>query len=411
MRNLLLATTALSLAASAALAESPTISVGGKITTQVGISEQKSSFTSGPTVRLQDGRDSHIRTDSRVDLKVSGKAENGLGYGGVTSIIGNASGQDDDGNNSTAGEKTYVFVESGLGKVEAGSNNGASQTMKVGAQSFAKGSGGIAGDFYKFVNLGAVSSGAGLQRDKFIVTPDLPSVATPGSRNLNASAAGISPADQPVTEYANKITYYSPRIMGVQAGVSYVPNTGERANANGFAGKYTGGTAPAYYQNVFTGGLNYQAEISGINFRGSAVTEQAGKTQRANSGDSNGYTEMNSYEVGGVASVSGISVGGSYATIPDFGGLTAKSEEGNFWTAGAGYEFGPFAASITYLQSEAKDSAHKNKFENISVGADYKLAPGLVPYVEVSFFDADSDLQDTTTNSGNVLLVGTQLTF
>jgi len=410
MNKIFLATTALSLVASAAFAEGPAVTVGGNIKTQVGVSDQESAFTSGSTVRSQDSRDSHIRTDSRVDVKVSGKSDNGLGFGGVATIIGNSSGQDDDGNQSVAGEKTYVFVESGIGKVEAGSNSGASQAMKVGAQSFARGSGGIAGDFYKFVNLGAVNTNTGLQRQKFIVTPDLPSVATPGARNRVYSAAGADAADQFVTEYANKITYYSPRIAGVQAGVTYIPNTGEQGNANGFAGKYSGVGAPAYYQNVFTGGLNYSGELSGVGIKASAVTEQAGKTQRASAGDSNSYKEMQAYDFGASATFSGVTVGGSYALIPEFGGLSVNSEEGQFWTAGAGYEFGPFAASVSYLQSEAQNSALKNKFQNVSVGADYKLAPGLVPYVEVNFFDADSEA-NTTANAGNVVLFGTQLTF
>lgn len=411
MRKLLLATTAFSALAGTAFAEGPTVSVGGKVVTQYGIVDQGSALTSATNARASDSSDQHMRTDSRVDLKVSGKAENGLGYGGVTSIIGNASGKDDDGNESTAGEKTYVFVESGLGKVEAGSNAGASQTLKVGAQSFARGSGGVAGDFYKFVNLGAVDVGGTLANSKYIVTPDLPSVALPGARNRVATSAGASATDNTVTEYANKVTYYSPRVLGVQAGVSYIPNTGEKGNANGFAGKVSGASAPQSYRETFTGGVNYQGEFSGVGVKASAVAERSGKTQSVNAADPLSYDEMSAYEGGLVATYSGVSVGGSYAVVPNYGSDKTQKSEGNFWTLGAGYEFGPFAASVSYLESEAKDPSVKNQFNNVSVGADYKLAPGLVPYVEVSFFEASDNLSDTKENDGNVVILGTQLTF
>ena len=51
----------------------------------------------------------------------------------------------------------------------------------------------------------------------------------------------------------------------------------------------------------------------------------------------------------------------------------------------------------------------------MSIGADYKLAPGLVPYVEVSFFEADDNVTDVAgaseDNEGTVFIVGTALNF
>jgi len=55
---------------------------------------------------------------------------------------------------------------------------------------------------------------------------------------------------------------------------------------------------------------------------------------------------------------------------------------GSFWTAGAAYVQGPIGASITYMNSQL----NRNKFNLVSLGMDYKLAPGLLPYFEVSYF-------------------------
>ena len=85
---------------------------------------------------------------------------------------------------------------------------------------------------------------------------------------------------------------------------------------------------------------------------------------------------------------------------------------------GGAYEFGPFAASVTYYDSTVEHgkiaTTPDAEFRNVSVGADYKLAPGLMPYVEVSFFETDNGVADTATtvdNNGSVFIVGTQLTF
>ena len=65
-----------------------------------------------------------------------------------------------------------------------------------------------------------------------------------------------------------------------------------------------------------------------------------------------------------------------------------------------------------HMVSALVTSAHlgANDFTNFVVGADYKLAAGLTPYIEASFFDYDQG-GTPTDNNGTVVLVGTQLNF
>jgi len=51
-----------------------------------------------------------------------------------------------------------------------------------------------------------------------------------------------------------------------------------------------------------------------------------------------------------------------------------------------------------------------NKFTNISFGLEYKLAPGFMPYAEFSHFNF-KDSSAVRSNSGNVILLGSRLTF
>ena len=55
------------------------------------------------------------------------------------------------------------------------------------------------------------------------------------------------------------------------------------------------------------------------------------------------------------------------------------------------------------------DNAY-NKFEVLSIGTEYTVAPGLMPYAEISFFKTKYNTSPAN-NRGSVLLVGTKLTF
>lgn len=78
----------------------------------------------------------------------------------------------------------------------------------------------------------------------------------------------------------------------------------------------------------------------------------------------------------------------------------------DFWTLGGAYEWNDAGVSVTYLNSERG----ANDYESLVIGADYILAPGLVPYAEVSFFEADEGAS-VIDNDGTVLILGTLLSF
>ncbi len=114
-------------------------------------------------------------------------------------------------------------------------------------------------------------------------------------------------------------------------------------------------------------------------------------------------------------SYAGFTAGGSYGDVPQLGQASANDTSASYWTAGVGYEFGPFGTSVTYMESTVEHqggaTVADKEFSNLSIGADYKLAPGLVPYVEVSFFDTDDNVAASVDNSGTVFIVGTELNF
>lgn len=405
MKKTLLTTTALGLfAAGSAFAAGPTVTVGGYADFQVGNGDQASLFQSQNNNGTIYSRDLHTRTDTEVHISVDGKADNGLGYGAYLELEADVNQDDSTGANDNK-ERGYIYVESGFGRVELGNGADAGSSLKVGAESLARATGGIAGDFYKYVDL---SDDSAATNDLYYILPGLPTeVGLPGEANKGTTTQDTHYA----RATANKITYFTPRIQGVQAGVSYTPDQAERGTADGFSGENNDGGV----QDVWNLGLNYEGQFGDVGVKAAATGEFG-------SAEDNGNTpttrdDLKAYSIGGNLSYIGFTVGGSYGAADEYLQVATNSRELDYWTLGGAYEFGPFATSITYFSSEVKNGTAANldnEFTNLSIGADYQLAPGLVPYVEVSFFDTDDNVADTSTttdNDGTVIIVGTELTF
>ena len=357
------------------------VSVGGFIDFQAGFADQDGSAgaITAANPNNANSRDVKFQNDTEIHVKVEGHADNGLVYGAVIEL--NADISRDGDNDGANADKTYIYLESMAGRVELGGNSGAEQTLKVDAGTIARGTGGIAGDWYDFVNTGTQYFNPITGRAN---NPTVKLYNLHGDLPL-ADAKGIS-------EDATKITYYTPRFAGFQLGVSYTPDSGNAGTAAGFTSDNNAGQ----FEDIFHVGGNYEG-----NFQGVGV--QAGVTGTFGQSEANGYEDLAAWNAGAAVSFRGFSVAGSYGDWNDSGKLSsAQFGDDDYWTAGAAYETGPFGVSVTYLDSSFAD----NDLTNLVVGADYQLAPGLVPYVEVSFFDLDPALAGAPGNDGSVVLVG-----
>ena len=357
MKKFLIGTTALigaAMIAGAAQAEDPKVMVGGVIDFQAGFADQD----------LDDNQaDFGFRNDTEISFSVHGKADNGLGYGAVIDLEADVT--EDDNDEGLNASNTYVFLDGSFGRFELGSTAGSAETLSVEADNIARGTGGIDGDWVYFAN----ATGAGF-------------VSTPG---LYAEHGSVQEFGNESTFNANKINYYSPRFSGFQLGVSYTPDLENRGQLvdrleNGFG-------------DVFEGGINYEGQWDQVGFA-AAVTGITGDNE-------NGGDDLEGWNAGLATNLYGVNLAGSYGDWGDTLGLDA-----DYYTLGAGYDFGPFGASVTWLDSEAGT----NEFNNLVIGADYSLAPGLTPYIEYSAFDADGGA-GAASNDGSVVILGTELAF
>lgn len=366
MKKLLLGTTALIGAvsfASVAAADAPRVTVGGFIDFQAAhVGED-----------LDSARRSYgFRNDTEIHFNVDGKTDSGLGYGAVVEL--EADTTDDTTGSGTNADRTYIYLDGGWGRFELGSNSDAATALKVDASSIARATGGIDGDWFRFATPVAGS---------WIVRPDLPvshgGTVTPGA-----------------TENASKITYYSPSFSGFQVGLSYAPDSAERGQTATFTD--TDGS----YEDVFSGGVTYAHQFDQVNL-GLSATFESGDSEVAGE-------DLEAWALGASLGFGGFSVAASWADVNE--SLSGASDlEGDFWTLGAAYDFGSFGLSATYLDSTQEvTTTTDNDFTNFSIGADYAMAPGMTPYLEVSFFEYDAP-GAVLDNDGTVFIVGTQLAF
>lgn len=371
--------------ASNAKAEGIDITIGGFADFQVGIID---TDFQGST------NDVYFRNDTEIHLGLIGESDS-LTYGAVIELEADVSSETD--NQGVNADKTYIFVESDFGRVELGNVDGAENRLKINGSVIARGTGGTDGDFGHFVTTNTDDFnnetgvfGADGQLDTlangfygglFFTTPNLLAQAIEGN-----------------TEDSSKLSYYTPRFGGVQLGVSYAPNSGS-------AGQSIFGTN--IYEDIISAGINYALDIDGIGVEASVTGEFADAV-------ATGVDDLETYAIGLGVNFEGFQIAGSYGDLGNLDAITspgvAANVEGEYYDAAIAFETGPFGVSVGYLASELGT----NEFTNISVGADYELAPGLVPYVEVNFFEAEDGTgagNTITDNEGTVVLVGTQLVF
>lgn len=453
----------------------PIVSVGGFVNTTAQTGSEDKAFSKN---RLPDaqvdtatgitnnstGSQNHysnnvnFANDSEIHIKVGGINEFGLKYGAVVELEADVS-NDGRGEGFNA-DKTYVFTESGFGKFEFGNNVASNQKMKVGPATFARAAGGINGKYLEYINLpmladstqsdvskigdcegfrvsGSTIAPAGSNCDqiklpRFILVPQSPISHGGYAKGFynRASDNSYSNTDQigfnegadgsfGSKEDATKISYYTPRISGLQAGVSFTPDTGNSGSSASITGDDTGDV-----KNAISWGVNYSDNFGNLGVALSATGEK-GKYEQIKSSSVNSViqrNDLNSYDFGIMASYFGFTVGASYgswgsslmpktgiyscqydqnigiadqdcntATTP--GAIVAGQTEtvkkfsgAKYWTAGAAYQIGPLALSVTHLNSEFQ----KNRYSATSAGIDYKMAKGLMPYLEITRFSMNS---------------------
>ncbi|QED22875.1 porin family protein [Candidatus Deianiraea vastatrix] len=310
------------------------------------------------------------RTHSRIDLSGGVNLANGTKIG-ATVVMNSLITQSDDDKGSYANQN-FVFLETDYGRTELGVSPSASSRMRVDAVSIARATGGIGGDWWRFVgmptfNTSGLTTAAANELSAgympmFIFAPMLPNEAgfTTGASSSMFIYQGQNQTNPQMTNgkydvmYYNRqqprygyglqngINYFTPRYNGIQFGLSFAPDTGNAGgvaqsnssflrngagNQVGIGGRTT--SASGDVRNYISMGLNYKEQFDNLGVAIGA-TYETGKAEDIynpygiNGGCGgfggscvngyNGRRNLSAWSIGSKLLYGGFSLAGSYGS-------------------------------------------------------------------------------------------------
>jgi hypothetical protein len=388
--------------ASSAIAEGLTTKLEGMFHFQSGFRKQ-AKIPAGADKNVSANRkNAALDTNSYIAAEASNSTDT-MKYGAriVLRPTSNASG-------STSYQGSHIFTECDYGKWELGSDFDAGTKMRITGYDIARGT----GDNWT----------------KYIWNAEGVAMAPVPGYYLN-DFKDIS------VESSKKITYFTPEWNSVQLGVSYIPDTSNVGNG-GISHSYNDirfvedvNTSYNYYEKLvakdaFGAGVTFAHKLGDDVDLKIAATGETGaaaskgkKTSRTNPANVTEYkvANMQTYNIGAILNYSSFSYGASYGEAKGFTSreLDASKRRSRFYSAAAAYNQGPVGLSLSYVLGDHR----KNKMDAFTIGTDYKLAPGLVPYAEVTCFKGKGQKLPIYNNNtiskfkGTVVLLGAKLKF
>lgn len=372
MKKLLFVTTSLVgatfLTASGAWA-APEVRLGGYMNFQSGwASQDRDGFSSSPGVpAVANERGFGMITDTEVHIRASDKLDNGLKWAMKIELEADA---DADGDNS---DEVVLALSGSWGKIQLGNEDGAADQMWLSAND-ATGAA-TNNDWRRWSLWREASSGASTA--SFFLT---------GKTHRDSSDA-------------TKISYFTPKVAGLQFGASYSASRDDNGRSRSPDGTNNEG-------NFMEFGLTYSTEIDDVGLDLSATHSRADN-------EDGSVEDTSAWGLGAMVTFGAFRVSGNYATDGDSRrALGQDNDTSDSWSVGVGYVTGPWQFGTTYQQMRVGNGSAggENKLDVINLGADYNLGAGLDVYSQYAYLDRE-DVNSALDNKAHVLIVGTRVRF
>ncbi|MBS0236057.1 MAG: porin [Proteobacteria bacterium] len=379
--------------AGSAFANAPTVTLSGVVDNKYGYVDQKSGFryATPDNTSTSKLRNHALVSETKVKVRVDGKMDRGLGYGAMVLLNADTSA-DKDGDSDNA-RQTMAYVEGMFGRVEAGSYTGASYALQTNAMQIARGNG-CGGETRYWINQLA-GSGNSIRED-FLLVP-----------TLYTNNAGLISSKQ---VNAAKLTYYTPKVGGLEAGITYIDDLESYGTINqASSALQKDGASLGAMRNIIEGGLRYSAKMDKVTLKASLL----GQHGLAKHYGPNGNRALRAWEAGASVGYMNITIAGAYGSLEKSGQTKITPDRtSQYWNAGAAVENGPFGLSVVYTETKRgiNNQAHANRMRNVTAGADYVVAKGMKVYGNTSYFRFH-DKGGNTNNKGMTYILGSELAF
>ena len=452
-----LISTILSIAAfNAVAAEAPVVSLHGRMDTQYTTVREKKFKNSNPSnpERGANLNNSAIVNDAKLDINIDGKIDNNRTYGGFIRLHADTSAATND--ETSIGDKTMVYYQDNrIGRIEAGNMPGAAAMFEMDVSNFNHGAWGVDGFGSKHIQDRTVQTsqrfnrniGATGQSLYSLTASDKKLFAVKETRGLEFITYANLPSNYSGNHYSDapKINLFTKPVTGLTIGLAIIPDMDSTGTIKGQSTTNGGPTFdsarasnPATFKEIYSAGVMYDKKFNKDWSLKTALTGETGRAKTA------GIRDLRAYEAGFMAGYQDYKFGMTYGSWTK--SLTLKQKNPNtkqgsgYWSAGFSQDINKFGYAVTYLNSRKaggiesllgktkqiltsagagavansmsndffSDYAY-NKFQNVAVDVDYKLAPGFLPYATVSAYQFKE--AGGTKSNGRVAIIGTRLMF
>ena len=357
MKNLLLGTAAIAglVLASAPAAAQMELTIGGHSKNYIGWQDQDEA--PGASVKSFD-----MQRETELHFNGESTLNNGLTFGFQIEA------EVDAGDDSNTIEESYIYLASSLGRLNLGSEDGAAYLLQVSAPSADSNIDGIR----QYINPVNAEAAFGL------APGTLAAATTPGGtfgRPAGATNLDGLDYDQDLTGIAEKVTYLSPNIGGLQVGGSYTTSLGDDNSAQNIANGFNADTAGVGTDEAWEVAGRYEGVISNFGYAVGAGYTDADQIEQWNVGvdvdagpvglgvvytetDADAAGDVETFVVGVDYTTGPVKFGASFFTQDDDTTTVALGDtlESNRYTGGVVYTAGPglsFRGSVSFLDQEA----------------------------------------------------------
>lgn len=282
--------------------------------------------------------------DNVLSLRANGAAENGVLYGSRIELEVGTGGIDGSAL-ETEVDEVSLFFSGNFGRFELGRREGAEDLMYLGGEDAQAGTGGIDGDI----------------------------------PNVNF-------VQFTTTDTAAKVTYFTPRLAGLQLGASFTPDYDDDIDD-----RFQGNDAEG--ENGIGAGINWVGALGPLDLTLSAVGIWAKCESDCDNGSDDGEgfdDEQKSWAIGGLLELGDFTFGAGYNRQDDFAPETRDNDIVNF---GLNYGLDEANLSIGYTFNKFGDD-DLNASHLFVVSADLGLLPGVTLLADVGY--NTNDLEATS---------------
>ena len=383
MNKLLLGTTALVgaslLMAGGADAAKPKLKMGGGIEFEIGASTQDFEAFRDAQGRATKGpqRGYAFITDSELHFNFSGKTDAGMKWRAQIQFEADANVAQHDPSKESAIDESWIRFSGSWGQVNLGTEDGAEDLMHVSGEGAQKkaGAGGMDGDWDKFIDFKAVNS-------RLIREPTL---AADSSDHVKAS-------------------YFTPRVQGLQVGVSFTPDTGAVGSAP------SNDNQAGNFENTWGFGVQYKKKHGPVKLAGAFVMHIGDE-------ESETLEDVEAWMVGAQIDYGNWKLGGAYQDNGDSGQDRGVDDDDAWaWDIALGYSAGPVHLGVGYIHSEVESSSNdEDTLDAFTVGGTYMLGGGAKVFLEFFYLDTERGTGNSITgaadNEGYGVILGTAVKF